>query len=62
MIKRIKNLMNKPANELTTGDSLVYTLLLMVALMPICLLPVFIQWVGEKIDEFRWKRINRKED
>lgn len=62
MIKMIKNLMNKPANELTTGDSFVYTVLLMVALMPICFLPVFIPWIGEKITEFGWKRNHGKED
>lgn len=62
MTNFVKRIMNKPANEMTAGDSFVYTVLLMVALMPICLLPVFIQWVGEKITEFKWRRTRRKED
>ena len=60
----IERIMNKPANEMTAGDSFVYTILLMLVLTPICLLPVFIQWAADKIDTLIWKwRIShRKED
>lgn len=56
----IERIMNKPANEMTAGDSFVYTILLMLVLTPICLLPVIVQWIGDKISD--WKRNHRKED
>ena len=56
----IERIMSKPANELSAGDSFVYTILLMLVLTPICLLPVFIQWVADKISD--WRYSHRKED
>lgn len=60
MKQYITKIMNKPANELSAGDSFVYTILLMLVLTPICLLPAIVPWISEKISD--WRISHRKED